>query len=52
MAGSLSNLVNNLAEGFLKLYVNMNMMIKYVKLVKLNTNIASAFLNTQALKVN
>ena len=36
---------------FIKLNINMNMMIKNVELVSLNTNIASAFLNPQALRM-
>ena len=36
---------------FIKLNVNMNMMIKNVELVSLNTNIVSAFLNPQALRM-
>ena len=49
MASSLSNLVNNLAKGIHKINVNTNMVIKNVKLVELNTKIASVALNTQAL---
>ena len=36
---------------FIKLNVNMNMMIKNVELVSLNTNIVSAFLNPQAFRM-
>ena len=36
---------------FIKLNVIRDMMIKNVKLVELNTKIASAFLNTQTLKI-
>ena len=44
MASALSDLVNNLAEGIHKLNVNTGMIIKNVKLVELNTKIATAFL--------
>ena len=36
---------------FIKLNVNANMMIKSMRLVELNKNIATAFLNTQILKM-
>ena len=36
---------------FIKLNVNMDAMIKIVKLVELNINIATVFLNTQILKM-
>ena len=36
---------------FIKLNVNMDAMIKIVKLVELNINIATVFLNTQTLKM-
>ena len=38
-------------EEFLELNVNTDMMIKNVKLVKLDTRIATVFLNTQILKM-
>ena len=50
MASSLSNLFNNLSEGIQNFNVNTDMMIKNVKLDKLNLNIATVFLNTQSLK--
>ena len=50
MASSLSNFFNNLAEGIHEVKnINMNIMIKNVKLVELNTKIATAALNTQTL---
>ena len=36
---------------FIKLYVNMDTMIKNMKPVKLNINIATVFLNKPALKM-
>ena len=36
---------------FIKLYVNMDPIIKNVKLVELNTTIATAFWNTKTLKI-
>ena len=36
---------------FIKLNVNVNTMIKIVKISKLNINIATVFLNTQILKI-
>ena len=51
MASSLYNLVNNLAAGIQKLYLNMNRLIKNVKLAELNTKIATAFLNIKTLKM-
>ena len=36
---------------FIELNVNANMMIKRMRLVELNKNIATAFLNTQILKM-
>ena len=36
---------------FIKLNGNTNTMIKFVKLADLNTSIATAFLNTQTLKM-
>ena len=47
MASPLSNLVNNISEGFHKI---MDMMIKKVKLVELNVSIVTAFLDTETLK--
>ena len=38
-------------EKFLELNVNTDMMIKNVKLVKLNVRIGTVFLNTQILKM-
>ena len=49
MASSISNLVNNFAKGIHK--IKCNIIIKNMKLVELNTKIASAFLNTQTLKI-
>ena len=49
MASSLSNLLIALLNEFIKLNVNMNMMMKNVKLVELNTKIPTAFLNTENL---
>ena len=47
---SLSNLVNNFTEGVHKLTINiMDVIIKNVKHVELNTKIARAVLNTQTL---
>ena len=51
MASSLSRLVNNLAEEFIKLNVNTDTMIKNVTLAQLNTKIATTFLNTKILKI-
>ena len=51
MASSSSNLVNNLSEGINKLNINMDTMIKNVKIVELNRSIANVFLNTQTLKI-
>ena len=38
-------------EEFMKINGNTNTMIKFVKLADLNANIATAFLNTQTLKM-
>ena len=46
MANFLLNLANNLSEGIIKLNVNMDIMMKNVKLVELNISIATVFLNT------
>ena len=63
MESSLSNLLNSLSEGihkikckygqdeFIKLNVNMDKMIKNVKIVELNISIATVFLNIAFLKV-
>ena len=40
-----------LLKEFTKLYVNTDTMTKVVKLKDLNTKIATAFLNTQTLKI-
>ena len=53
MARSLSDLVNIHAEGIYKcnLNVKMNMIIKNMNCVELNTKIVTALLNTQTLKM-
>ena len=54
MASSLSNLINNVAEGIHKTkfkYDKKCILIKNVKLLELNTNTARVFLNTQTLKI-
>ena len=51
MASSLSAPVNNLSEGFIKLNINTDAMIKHVKLLELQTKYATIFLNTQTLKM-
>ena len=51
MVSSLSNLLNNLAKGIHKVKCKHEHNGKNVKLVKLNTNIATAFLNTQTLEI-
>ena len=50
MTSSLSNLVNNLSEGIIKLNVNTDTMSKNVKFAELDISIATLFLNTQTLK--
>ena len=62
MGSSLSNLLNSLSEGihkikckygqdeFIKLNVNMDKMIKNVKIVELNISIATVFLNIAFFK--
>ena len=51
-ASSLSNLlIILLLKEFIKLNVNADIMIKNVKLAELNTKIATAFLDTQTLKM-
>ena len=52
MASPLSNLVNNHAEGFIELNVNMEMIIKNVKHAELITKIVIAFLNPKTLEIN
>ena len=52
MASSLSNLVNNFAEGIHKIKCKCGHNDKNVKLAELNTKIASVFLNTQTLEKN
>ena len=44
-------LLTTFLKEFIKLNVNMDSMIKNVKLVELNTNIVTFFLNTQTLKM-
>ena len=51
MASSLSSLVNNVSKRIHRINVNMDMIIKNVKLVELNMTFANAFLNTQILKM-
>ena len=51
MASSLSNLVNNLSEGIHKIKCKDEHDELDMKLVQLNIKIASAFFNTQALKM-
>ena len=52
MKSSLSNLVNNLAEGVRKFECkNEHNNKKNVKCVELNKKIATAFLNTQTLNI-
>ena len=43
-------LSTNLLKEFIKLNVNMNKMIKNLKLTELNAEILTVFLNTRALK--
>ena len=50
MASWLSNFVNNLADGFHNIKCEYRHDNKNYEMVKLNTNIMSAVLNTQALK--
>ena len=47
MASSLSNIVNNFAEGINKIKCKYDKIIENVKREEWNTKIASAFLNTQ-----
>ena len=51
MASLLSNLVNNLSEEICKINLNMEMMIKNLKLVDSHTKYATVFLNTQTFKM-
>ena len=51
MASSLSNPVNNFAEGIHKIKYKNEHDNKNVKRVELNTKIVSAFLNTKTLKI-
>ena len=51
VVSSLSSLVNNFFEKFIKLSVNMGLMIKNLKLVELYTKYATVFLNTQTFKM-
>ena len=51
IASTLSNLINNLSEGIHIINVNTDMMIKNNKLAELNISIATAFFNTQILKM-
>ena len=51
MASSLSNPINNLAEGIHKINVNMDLVIKNLKLAELNTKTATALMNAQTLKM-
>ena len=53
MVSSLPNLVDNLAllKKFVKLNLNMDMIIRNVKLLELNTKIKSAVMNIQTLKM-
>ena len=51
MASSLSNLVNNLAEGIHEMKFKYRHDNEKCENCRLNANIASAFLNTQMLKI-
>ena len=46
MASSLSNLADNLSEEFIELNVNTEMTMKNRRIVELNMNIVTVFLNT------
>ena len=50
MASSLSNFLHDLAEEFIKLNVNMDIIIKNVKNVKLNTKIAKWYIEYVSVK--
>ena len=49
MANSLSNLVNNLCEGILKIKSKYGHNDKKCEICRLNINIAAAFLNSKTL---
>ena len=51
MAGSLSNLVNNLSEGIHRIACKYGHNDKNVRLVELNMSISTVFLNTWILKM-
>ena len=51
MANSLSNFVDNLTEGIYKIICKYRHNEKNVKLAESNANTATAFLNTQILKI-
>ena len=51
MASSLSNLVNNLSEEIHRIKCKYGHDDKKVKLVEMNTSIATVFLNIQTLKM-
>ena len=51
MAGSLSNLVNNLSEGIHRIACKCGHNDKNVRLVELNMSISTVFLNTWILKM-
>ena len=51
MASSLSNFVNNPAEGIHKIKCKYEHDVKNVKHAELNINFATVFLNTQTLKM-
>ena len=51
LRNSLSNLTNNLAEEIHKIKCKYGHAYQNVKRAKLNTNITSATLNTQTLKI-
>ena len=51
MASSLSRLADNFAEGIHEIKCNMDMIIKNVNCVKLNTKIVSAALMTHTRKM-
>ena len=52
MASTLSNLVNNFAEGIHEIKYKNEHDNKNVKRVELKTKIVSAFLNSKSLKIN
>ena len=51
MASSLLTIVNNLSERLHRIKCNTDTIEKNVKLAELNTQIVTAFLNTQTLKM-